>query len=182
MFNSMGKSWWLYGLRGVAAIIFGILAFASPGTTVLALILVFGAYSVIDGILAVIVAFQTQKIANWWWIVLLEGLAGILVGIIALVYPALTAGALLLLIAFWATFTGLMEIIAAIRLRREITHEWSLILCGVLSVILGIILVAFPVIGGLGLILAIGFYAIFFGLLMLYLAFKVRGISRRLAA
>lgn len=109
----------------------------------------------------------------------MEGLAGILVGIIALVYPNVAAGALLLLIAIWAVFTGLMEIIAAIRLRREINNEWSLILSGVLSIILGIILVVFPSAGAVGLIWAIGFYAIFFGVLMLYLAFKLRGFSRQ---
>jgi uncharacterized membrane protein HdeD (DUF308 family) len=182
MVQSMAQSWWVYALRGVAAILFGVLAFISPGTTILALVLVFGIYAIIDGVLAVIAAFQIREVVNQWWVVLLEGLAGILLGIIALVYPSVTAGALLLLIAFWAIFTGLMEIIAAIRLRREISNEWSLILSGVLSVILGIILVILPSVGAVGLIWAIGLYAIFFGLLMLYLAFKVRGFSRQPAA
>ena len=180
--QSIAKSWWLYALRGVAAIMFGILAFTRPWATILALVLVFGIYAVIDGVLAVIAAFQMRKDYQQWWVVLLEGLAGILVGIIALINPFVTAGALLLVIAFWAVFTGFMEIIAAIQLRREIDNEWSLILSGVLSVLLGIVLVVFPSAGALGLIYAIGIYAIFFGLLMLYLSFKVRGVSRTLTA
>ncbi len=182
MLRSIAKSWWLYALRGVAAIIFGILAFTRPGATILALVLVFGIYAVIDGVLAVIAAFQMREDYKQWWVVLLEGLAGILVGIIALINPFVTAGALLLVIAFWAVFTGIMEIIAAIQLRREIDNEWSLILSGILSVVLGIILVVFPSAGALGLIYAIGIYAIFFGLLELYLAFKVRGFAKALAA
>ena len=163
MVQSMAQSWWVYALRGVAAILFGVLAFISPGTTILALVIVFGIYAIIDGVLAVIAAFRIRKVVDQWWVVLLEGLAGILVGIIALVYPNVAAGALLLLIAFWAVFTGLMEIIAAIRLRREINNEWSLILSGILSVILGIILLVFPSVGAVALIWAIGLYAIFFG-------------------
>lgn len=182
MYQSMAQSWWVYALRGVAAILFGVLALALPETTILALVLIFGIYALIDGVLAVIIAFRIRKVVDQWWVVLLEGLVGILVGIIALVYPNVAIGALLLLIAFWAVFTGLMEIIAAIRLRREINNEWSLILSGVLSIILGIILLVFPSAGAIGLIWAIGLYAIFFGVLMLYLAFKVRGFSRQPAA
>ncbi len=182
MLKSIANSWWLYALRGVAAIIFGVLALTRPGATVLALVLVFGFYAIADGVLAIVAAFQMRELAKDWWVVLLEGLAGILVGIIALVYPSVTAVALYLLIAFWAVFTGIMEIIAAIRLRHEIENEWSLILTGVLSIILGVVLVIFPLVGAVGLVWAIGIYAILFGLLMLYLAFTVRGVARRLAA
>ncbi len=182
MLNSMSHSWWVFALRGVAAIIFGILAFISPAATILALVIVFGAYAIVDGVLAAIVSIQMRKAVNQWWVGLIEGLVGIFVGIIALVYPLLTASALLLLIAFWAVVTGIMEIIAAIRLRREINNEWMLILGGILSVILGVILIAFPILGSVGLIWTIGFYAIFFGVLMLFLAFKVRGIAHQLSA
>lgn len=182
MLKSIAHSWWLYALRGVAAIIFGVLALTRPGATVLALVLVFGFYAIADGVLAIVAAFQMRELAKDWWVVLLEGLAGILVGIIALVYPSVTAVALYLLIAFWAVFTGIMEIIAAIRLRHEIENEWSLILTGVLSIILGVVLVIFPLVGAVGLVWTIGIYAILFGLLMLYLAFTVRGVASRLAA
>ena len=182
MLQSMAQSWWLYALRGVAAIIFGVLAFTRPGATVLALVLVFGIYAIIDGVLAIIAAFQMREVVDRWWVLLLEGLAGILFGVIALVYPLLTAGALLLMIAFWAIITGIMEIVAAIRLRQEINNEWALILTGILSIILGVILVAFPGAGSLALVWMIGFYAVFFGGLMIYLAFKVRSLSRQPAA
>lgn len=182
MLKSIAQSWWLYALRGVAAIIFGVLALTRPGATVLALVLVFGFYAIADGVLAIVAAFQMRQLAKDWWVVLLEGLAGILVGIIALVYPSVTAVALYLLIAFWAVFTGIMEIIAAIRLRHEIENEWSLILTGVLSIILGVVLIIFPLVGAVGLVWTIGIYAILFGLLMLYLAFTVRGVASRLAA
>jgi uncharacterized membrane protein HdeD (DUF308 family) len=179
MLQSMTQNWWLYALRGVAAIIFGVIAIIYPGATLLALVLVFGIYAIIDGVLAIIAAFQMRKVVDRWWVVLLEGLAGIAVGIIALVNPVLTAGALLLLIAFWAVFTGIMEIIAAIRLRQEIKNEWALILTGILSIILGVFLFAFPGGGSLALVWTIGLYAVFFGGLMIYLAFTVRGLSRQ---
>ncbi len=178
----LSQSWWLYLLRGIAAIIFGVLAFIAPGATILALVLVFGIYALVDGVLAVIAAFRMREVVNQWWVVLLEGLVGIIAGVIALVYPQITAIALLLVIAFWAIFTGIMEIIAAIRLRREIKNEWTLILSGVLSVILGVVLVAYPLVGAVGVVWAIGAYAILFGVLMVVLAFKVRGIARQIIA
>lgn len=177
MFQLISRSWWLFALRGVAASIFGVVALISPAATVLALVLVFGVYAIIDRVLAIIAAFRMREVAKHWWVVLLEGLAGILAGIVAIVFPFATAVALLFLIAFWAIFTGIMEIIAAIQLRHEIDNEWSLILGGILSVILGIVLVVFPIVGALGLVWVIGIYAIFFGVLMLYLAFKVRGLA-----
>jgi len=176
----MARSWWVWLLRGIAAIVFGIIAFVSPAATLLALVIVFGIYAIFDGVLAVVTAFQIREVAKHWWVVLLEGLAGILFGIIALVYPLITAGALLLLIAFWAVVTGIMEIIAAIRLRREITNEWSLILTGIFSVILGVMLFVFPG-AGLALVWTIGLYAVFFGVLMIIFGFEVRSLARQLA-
>ena len=177
MLQSMARSWWVWLLRGIAAIVFGIIAFVSPAATLLALVIVFGIYAIFDGVLAVVTAFQIREVAKHWWVVLLEGLAGILFGIIALVYPLITAGALLLLIAFWAVVTGIMEIIAAIRLRREITNEWSLILTGIFSVILGVMLFVFPG-AGLALVWTIGLYAVFFGVLMIIFGFEVRSLAR----
>lgn len=177
MLQSMARSWWVWLLRGIAAIVFGIIAFVSPAATLLALVIVFGIYAIFDGVLAVVTAFQIREDAKHWWVVLLEGLAGILFGIIALVYPLITAGALLLLIAFWAVVTGIMEIIAAIRLRREITNEWSLILTGIFSVILGVMLFVFPG-AGLALVWTIGLYAVFFGVLMIIFGFEVRSLAR----
>ena len=180
MLQSMARSWWVWLLRGIAAIVFGIIAFVSPAATVLALVLVFGVYAIFDGVLALFSAIQIRKVARHWWVVLLEGLAGILVGIIALVYPLATAGAVLFLIAFWAVFTGVMEIAAAIYLRQVIDNEWLLILTGILSIILGILLVAFPLAGGVALVFMIGFYAVFFGVMMIIFGFEIRSLSRQL--
>jgi len=180
MLRSIAHNWWLIALRGVAAIILGVLCFVSPATTILALVIVFGIYALADGVLAVIVSFQIREAFDQWWVVLLEGLAGILVGILALTHLVVTAEALLLVIAFWAVFTGIMEIIAAIYFRREIDNEWLLVLTGILSVILGVLLVAFPQAGSVAVIWVIGFYAIFFGVLMLFFAFEVRGLAQQL--
>ena len=180
MLHSIARNWWLIALRGVAAIVFGVLCFVSPATTIYALIIVFGIYAIVDGVLAVIVSFQIREVDNQWWVVLLEGLAGILVGILAFTKTMVTAEALLLVIAFWAIFTGIMEIIAAIYLRREIDNEWLLVLTGILSVILGVLLVVYPMSGSIAVIWVIGFYAIFFGVLMLFFAFEVRGLAQQL--
>lgn len=176
------RSWWLFLLRGIAAIIFGILALVNPGTTITALVIVFGIYAVVDGIMTIIAAFQMRETVDQWWVVLLEGIAGIAVGIIVLVYPQITAQVFLYLIAFWAIFTGIMEIIAAIRLSKEIGNQWSLVLAGILSVVLGVLLLVYPSSGAVGLIWAIGIYAILFGILIVYLAFKVRGYAKQITS
>ncbi|HMD90796.1 MAG TPA: DUF308 domain-containing protein [Anaerolineaceae bacterium] len=182
MFQSIAHSWWLFALRGVAAIVFGMLTFVYPKDMIMVLIILFGAYALIDGVLAVNVSFQMQEDFDHWWVVLLEGLAGILVGVLVLINLTLSATALFLLVACWAVFTGLMEILAAILLSNEINQNWLMTLYGVLSVILGIILVDFPNIGTVGLIYVIGIYAIFDGLLMLYYAIKVHDLIHQLVA
>jgi len=180
MLHSIARNWWLIALRGVAAIVFGVLCFAFPSNTIYALVIVFGIYAIFDGVLAAIVSFQVREVDNQWWVLLLEGLAGILVGILAITKTVVTAEALLFVIAFWAIFTGIMEIIAAIYLRREIDNEWLLILTGILSIILGVLLVVYPMAGSLAVIWVVGFYAIFFGVLMLFFAFEVRSFAQRL--
>ncbi|HVP20892.1 MAG TPA: HdeD family acid-resistance protein [Anaerolineaceae bacterium] len=179
MLQSIARNWWLIALRGVAAIILGVLCFVYPADTIYALVIVFGIYALVDGVLAVIDSFQIREAFDQWWVVLLEGLAGILVGILAFTKTVVTAEALLFVIAFWAIFTGIMEIIAAIYFRREIDNEWLLILSGILSVILGVLLVVYPMAGSLAVIWVVGFYAIFFGVLMLFLAFEVRSLAQR---
>jgi len=177
----MARYWWLLALRGVAAIIFGILAFAVPEVTLLVLVLLFGIYALIDGVLAIVSAFQQRQENDRWWVVLLEGLAGVAAGVVTLLFPDAATLFLLILIAVWAIFTGIMETIAAIRLRREIENEWALGVTGVLSVILGVLLLINPGAGALGLIWVIGAYAVIAGVLMLYLAFKLRGSAQKFA-
>jgi uncharacterized membrane protein HdeD (DUF308 family) len=167
--------WWALALRGVIAILFGLAALLRPGMALVALILLFGAYALVDGIFAVVGVFGGTRSGTPRWLLLLEGVISILAGIIALIFPGLTAVALLYLVVAWAIVTGLVQIATAIRLRQEITGEWALILGGVLSVIFGLLLAVLPGVGILSLIWLIGAYAVVFGILLLITAFRVRG-------
>jgi uncharacterized membrane protein HdeD (DUF308 family) len=167
--------WWALALRGVIAILFGLAALLRPGIALGALILLFGAYALVDGVFAIVGVFRGTRSGTPRWLLLVEGVAGILAGIIAFIYPGLTAIALLYLVAAWAIVTGLAEIATAIRLRQEIQGEWALILGGILSVLFGVLLAVLPGVGILSLIWLIGAYAVVFGVLLLIAAFQVRG-------
>jgi uncharacterized membrane protein HdeD (DUF308 family) len=171
----MSRNWWILALRGVLAIIFGILAFIWPTITIGALAILFGAYVLVDGVFSVAAGISSRSETDRWWVALLEGLAGIIVGVLALIWPSVTALVLIYFIAAWALFTGIMEIVGAIRLRQQITNEWALALSGVLSIILGIAMFFAPGISAVALVWVVGAYAILFGALMIYLAFQVRG-------
>ena len=171
----LSRNWWALALRGLAAILFGILAFAWPGITLFVLIVFFGAYMLVDGIFAIVAAVRAAGEQARWGLMLLEGILGVVVGLVAFFWPGLTALALLYLIAAWAIVTGIMEIAAAIRLRREMVGEWALILGGALSVLFGVLLVVIPARAGLlSLTWLIGAYAVVFGVLQVILAFRVR--------
>ena len=171
----LSRNWWALALRGLAAILFGILAFAWPGITLFVLIIFFGAYMLVDGIFAIVAAVRVAREEARWWLLLLEGILGVVAGIVTFFWPGLTALALLYLIAAWAIVTGIMEIVEAIRLRQEIVGEWALILSGALSVIFGVLLVVIPARAGLlSLTWLIGIYAVAFGVLLVILAFRVR--------
>jgi uncharacterized membrane protein HdeD (DUF308 family) len=171
---ALSENWWMVGLRGIAAIIFGILALALPGITLLALVLLFGAYAIVDGILNVISATRGHAGRGPWWLLLIEGLVSIAAGVAALVLPGLTALLLVYIIGAWAIVTGALEVSAAVRLRREIRNEWWLGLSGVLSIVFGALVMYAPGAGALALVLWIGAYAIVFGALLLGLAFRLR--------
>jgi uncharacterized membrane protein HdeD (DUF308 family) len=168
--------WWALAIRGAIAILFGLAALLRPDIALQALILLFGAYALVDGVFAVVGVFGGTRGGTPRWLLLIEGIAGILAGLIAFVLPGLTAVVLLYLIAVWAIVTGIFEIASAIRLRQEITGEWALIIGGALSVLFGVILAVIgPVAGLLSLIWLIGVYAVAFGILMLITSFQVRG-------
>jgi uncharacterized membrane protein HdeD (DUF308 family) len=171
----LARNWWVLLLRGLVAIAFGALAWLQPGLTLAALVLLFGAYTLVDGILGVWTAVAGRREHEHWWVLLLEGLVGIAVGILTFLAPGITALALLFYIAVWAIATGVLEIVAAIRLRKEIEGEWLLILGGLASVVFGVLLMVQPGVGALSLIWLIATYAIVFGILLVLLAFKVRG-------
>lgn len=177
MTAELARNWWLLLVRGVLAIIFGVLAFAWPGLTLAVLVLLFGAYALVDGIFALVTGLVRIGRQERWWLMVLEGIAGIVAGLITFFYPGMTAVLLLYFIAAWALVTGVLEIVAAIRLRREIENEWWLGLAGVASVIFGILLFLQPAAGALAVVWLIGGYAILFGVLLIFLAFRVRGLG-----
>ncbi len=181
METHVARNWWLVALRGLAAIIFGVLALIWPGLTLLVLTILFGAYAIIDGFVAVIAALTHHTTSQRWWLLLLEGLVGIIAGLIAFAMPGLTALVLLYVIAAWAIVTGVLEIWHAVELRREIKNEWLLILSGIASVIFGVLVAIFPGAGALAVVWIIGVYAIVFGLLLLMLGLRLRGSAARQA-
>jgi uncharacterized membrane protein HdeD (DUF308 family) len=170
----LARNWWALAIRGAAGIIFGILAFIMPGITLVTLILLFGAYAIIDGIFGLVAAFRGRAAEQPWWWLALEGLVSIGAGIVTFAWPGLTALVLVYVIAVWAVITGVLEIVAAIRLRQEISNEWWLVAGGVISVLFGVLLMAAPGTGALALVFWIGAYAVIFGALLVGLAFRLR--------
>jgi uncharacterized membrane protein HdeD (DUF308 family) len=177
----LSRGWWHILLRGLVAIAFAILTWFRPGITLAALVLLFGAYALVDGVMEIWMAMAGRKIYNGWWVLLLIGLIGVAVGILTFMTPGITALALLYYIAFWAIFRGILEISTAIRLRKEIEGEWLLILGGVASVVFGILLLARPGAGALAVLTLIAIYALIIGIILVLLAFKVKGMAGQLA-
>jgi uncharacterized membrane protein HdeD (DUF308 family) len=182
LLEDLSNTWWVILLRGIVGVIFGVVAFVSPGASLLALVFVWGAYALVDGAFALYMTFLAARQERRWWPYLLEGLAGIGAGVIAFVVPGLTALALLYLIAAWAIITGIVEIVAAIDLRKQIQNEWLLGLAGALSIIFGLVVAFEPDAGALAVVWTVGAYALLFGITLVVLAFRVRGLGKRLQA
>jgi uncharacterized membrane protein HdeD (DUF308 family) len=176
---NLTRNWWLVVLRGLLAILFGLASFLWPGLTWLALILLFGIYAIVDGIFAMISGISRSRYSYRWWVFLLEGFISLAAGVIVLLQPGLAGLALVLVIAVWAILTGILEITAAIRLRREIRNEWMLGFAGFVSIVLGILLLFQPAAGGLVITLMIGAYALIFGILLVALGFRLRRLNIR---
>jgi uncharacterized membrane protein HdeD (DUF308 family) len=173
MLHALAKNWWLLLLRGIAAIVFGVLTFVWPGLTLLTLIFIYGAFALTDGVIAIIAAITGGAPAPRWWLALV-GLFGIAAGILTFMWPGITALVLLFFMAGWAIAIGVSQIIGAIQLRKEIDNEWLLILSGVVSVLFGIGVMLMPGAGALALIWVIGLYAIIAGVLYIALALKLK--------
>lgn len=180
--NVFARNWWVVLLRGLVAIAFGIMVWVLPGVSLAALILLFGAYALADGILGVWTAVSGRREHPDWWVLLLWGLLGIGAGILTFFAPGLTALALLFYIAVWAVATGVLQIVAAVRLRKEIQGEWLLVLGGLISVLFGVLLMVHPLAGALAVLWLIAAYAIVFGVLTVILSFRVRSFGRRLGS
>jgi uncharacterized membrane protein HdeD (DUF308 family) len=177
----LSRYWWLTLVRGLIWIFFGIMLFAQPAISLAALTILFGAFVLVDGIGSVVSAIGGRE-SEHRWLLLLAGLAGIGVGLLTFVSPGVTALVLLFYIAVWAIATGLLEIVAAIRLRKEIEGEFLLVLSGLVSVAFGVLLMARPGVGALSVIWLIASYAIAFGIILIALAFRTRGIANRVTA
>ena len=170
--SQLVDNWPLIVVRGVAAILFGVVAFGAPGLSLRLLVFLFGAYALVDGVLAMASAIRGRESGRWTTL-LLEGMAGILIGVLAIFRPGITALALLYLVAFWAILTGVMEIGAAIRLRRRIDNEWLLALGGTASLGIGALLLLFPGPSTLAIAFWLGSYAVVFGVLMVALGARL---------
>ncbi len=178
MLAQLIRNWWVVALRGIFAIVFGILAFLWPAIALATLILLFGIYALADGICAVITAV-THKIGTRRWWGLFAGIVSIIAGILAFAWPGITALALLYLIAAWAIVTGILEILAAIELRKELSNEWLLILSGIVSVVFGVLVTANPGAGALSIIWLISIYAVILGVLLVVLGIRLHSWATR---
>jgi uncharacterized membrane protein HdeD (DUF308 family) len=175
---AMADYWWLLLLRGIAAVIFGLLAFFMPGIAGLSLVFLWGAYSFADGVLALWAAVSGGvATGNRWWLAL-TGALGIVAGLIAFFAPGLTAGVLLIFIAIWSVAIGIMAIIGAIQLRKEIEGEWLLILSGIIAIAFGVLMFTRPASAALAVVWMIATFAIIFGIDLIMLALKLKGYKR----
>ncbi len=173
------ESWGWIALRGLVAVLFGLLAMAWPGITLVALVLLWGAYALVDGVLALIAAFRIRDRGRPTWPFAVIGVLGIAAGVVTFVMPDITARVLLAVIALWALLMGAFQVVAAIRLRKDIDHEWLLAFSGVLSLAFGVLALARPGAGALALILTIAIYSMAFGITLILLGFRLRGYHGR---
>ena len=182
LLQTLKRHWWVPVLRGVAAIIFGMMAFVYPGLTVAVLVLLFGAWVLVDGIFRVIGAIGHRSSDSDWGWQLVIGILGIIIGFLTFHAPGITALALVIYVAAWALMIGVSEIVVAIKLRQEIKGEWFLILMGILSILFAIMLLWNPLPGALALVWLIASYAIVFGVLGIVFGFRLRSLPVSAAA
>ena len=173
MGRGMAANWWTLALRGLAGLVYGVLAFVVPGVALFAMIAILAAYLFVDGAFALTLGVRSRS-----WLLGIEGLLGVVAGLLAIAIPAITALVLLVVVAAWALLTGALEFAAAVFLRRFVAREWLLLLGGVASVVFGILLLINPAAGLLTIVWLSGAYAVAFGVIQLALAFRLRGTRR----
>jgi uncharacterized membrane protein HdeD (DUF308 family) len=197
MLEILTRYWWAVVVRGIVAILFGLVAIAWPGITLIALVILFGVYAFVDGVFALGAAISGDRGVGWGtfgpslidgrsrvhrgWLAL-EGGVGILAGIVAFAWPGVTTLALLWVIVVWALITGVLKIVTAVRLRRDMTGESLLLVSGALSVLLGILLAVWPASGALALVILIGIYALVFGIAQITLGVRLRRLHHEAQA
>ena len=179
MIPAIAGNWWALVVRGLIAIALGIVTLAWPGVTISALVLLFGIYSFVDGVLGFAGAVRASKHHERWGYLVAEGILGVLAALVTFAWPAITAIALVYVIAAWAVITGALEIAAAFRLRKYITGELLLGLAGVVSILFGVMLIAYPIAGALVIAIWIGAYELVFGVMLLILGIRLRNWTRR---
>ena len=170
---SLARNWWALALRGLAAVIFGLLLFVWPFISLAVLVLLFGAYAMADGLFSIVATATVPANSSRWWSLLIGGVLSFIVGLMTFIWPGITALALLYLIALRAVVIGVIEIVAANRLRREITGGWVLALSGIISILFGLMMLIYPAAGALVVIWFIGLYAFVTGVTLLVLAFRL---------
>jgi uncharacterized membrane protein HdeD (DUF308 family) len=175
---ALAHNWWSLVVRGIVAVLFAAITFIWPGITFAALVFVFAAYALVDGIMSLMGAVRAERAHGRWGALVFEGVVGIGAAILTVFWPAITALALVYIVAFWAIFTGIAEIFAAVRLRRHISGEWLLAIAGVLSIAFGCLLVAAPLAGAIVLALWAGVYMLIFGIVLIALGFRLRAWRR----
>ena len=182
MLDVLSRNWWTFAVRGVAAVIFGVLALAMPGIALVVLVFLFGAYAFVDGVFALIGAVREAEAHNRWAHLLFVGIFGILVGAITFFFWQITAFALLYLIAAWAVVTGILELVGAFELRRHLPGDLWWVLAGLASIAFGVLLILRPLSGALAVMWIIGIYAIVFGGFLIALALRLRSLKRNAVA
>jgi uncharacterized membrane protein HdeD (DUF308 family) len=178
MRHALIRNWWSLVLRGIVAILLGVITFVWPGITLAGLVILFGAYALVDGIMSIVGAIRASRVDEPRGFLVLEGIVGIGAAVATMLWPAITALALVYIVAAWAIVTGGLEIAAAIELRRHIRGEWLLALGGIASVVFGVLVMMAPLAGALVIALWIGAYAFVFGALMIALGFRLRSYDR----
>jgi uncharacterized membrane protein HdeD (DUF308 family) len=181
MLSSVTRNWWVAALRGTLAVVFGVAAFAWPGITFEVLVLLFGAYAFVDGVLLLTFGFWAAGAHQPWWPLVLGGMVGLATGVLTFAQPQAMALALVYVVGAWAIVVGILTIVAAIRLRQIITSEWLMGLGGALSIIFGLLVIAQPGAGALTLVYLFGFYAILAGIAQIGFGVRLRSLGQSLA-
>jgi uncharacterized membrane protein HdeD (DUF308 family) len=179
MITRLTRNWWVFLVRGLLAILLSVLAMVWPTETVRAIVILLGAYALVDGVLTFLTGLVSPSFFGGWWAMLLSGAAGIALGVMTFIWPKAAAIALMYLIAAWAVVRGALDIAAAVYFRRILRREWILIATGLLSILLGIVWAAFPQAGALAMVWLIATYGLVMGMRWIILAFRIRGLGRR---
>jgi len=177
MLETLKSNWWLIVASGVLALVFGAGAFIWPDATLAALVIFYGAYALVEGILAVFAAIKAPQGSDGRGTLAVLGIISAAAGVLTFMYPDITAVALVYIIGAWAILRGIVQIYAAIQLRKEVSNEWLLLLAGVVSAAFGVLLFINPSAGATSLVWIIGFYAVMYGITMLVLAYKLRRLG-----